>query len=372
MPTADPTTRVVDAADLVPLVDPDTVIESGGNATLTRCRYRGDEVLYKEFRPEYLAEVDEPALRALVTWRWDLPAATRDRLDELAAWPRNLVRGGDGAVCGLLMPVAAHRFFRPRHTGERTPRTFYDLLASRRSAAAPLPQKLTACAHLVRAVLWLHDLGVVVDDLQPDNVLCATTGGVYLVDCDSMVSPGGWGQVARPVAPHIMSDVVAPGTAPAPDTDLVKLTWVLLWVLLDRFGLVRVGGDEHARLRAEISPETADLLFGALTTRPAPEVWRRAADGWLELASGLGSPPTGPPTGPPAQARPDGPAPAAARTPWLPTDLAYRPAPAPVLFPPRYGRRSGRRMRPGLAAALMTVLVVVVGVLIMAVEGWPL
>jgi hypothetical protein len=370
MPTADRVTPVVDAADLVPLVDPDTVIESGGNAHLSRIRYVGEEFLYKRFRDEYLLDVDERALRALVAWRGDLPAATRDRLDELAAWPRHLVRGGDGAVCGLLMPVAAHRFFRPRRDGGRTPRTFYDLLAAHRSAAAPPAQKLTACAHLVRAVLWLHDLGVVVDDLQPDNILCATTGVVYLVDCDSMVSPRDWGRVARPVAPQIMSDVVTPDRPAGPDTDLHKLAGVLLWVLLDDAGVVRAGPAEHARLAATVSPEVADLLVGALDVAPAPDVWRRAADHWLELAATAGTRPTGRAAAPRPAVPPAGPA----RRPWLPADLDYRPGPAPAMFPPRYALRTGwvRRARPGLAVALLAVLVVAVAALIVAVEGWPL
>jgi hypothetical protein len=377
MPEAPLTVRI---GELVPVDDPGTVFEHGGNATLFRCRYRDHDFLFKKFRTEHLADVDEAALLELVAWRSTLAAATRDRLDGSAAWPRHVVRDGD-RLRGLLVPVAADRFFRARPTGVRTPRSFYDLLASRHRVAAPLAEKLTAAAHAVRTVLWLHGLGVVVDDLQPDNLLCATDGaGVYLVDCDSMVGPRAWGRVAEPTAPDLMTAVVAGRTPADPASDLTKLTWILLRTLVNEPGLTHVGDRERVKLAGIVSADTAAFLLGALDRVPEPAVWSRFADRWQELARSAGT--DGVAAGRArvhlaGRATVDEPRPRPAAR-WNP-DLAYEPPPAPPLFPHRYtvaAPRSRRLVRTSLLAGVALVLAALAALLTVhtiAIEGslWP-
>jgi hypothetical protein len=358
--------------ELVPVDVAHTVIEGGGNATLIPCRYRGRDWLFKKFRPEHLAEVDESALLELVGWRLELPSATRDRLDELASWPRYVVRDGS-RVYGVLIPIAADRFFRLTPTGVRTPRSFYDLLPSRQYIGPPLAEKLTASACAVRAVLWLHDLDLLVDDLQPDNMLCATAGtAVYLVDCDSMVLPGRWGRVARPAAPDIMTAVVAPDAGPDRVTDLTKLTWIVLRTQLDDFSLVRLGGRERARLAELVSPEPAAFLLGALDRMPGPDAWRELADSWHGPARvRVGTPDEARVRRRPVLVAADAGYvwPARTRAPrsgrW-PGDRWYRPEPARPLFPERYARtarRSTHRSRIWLLIGAVALLATVAGVL---------
>jgi len=350
----------VQTGELILLDDPRTVFEEGGNATLILCRYRDREVLFKKFRDEHLADVDEAALLKLVAWRLALPAGTRDHLDGIAAWPRHVVRDG-GRLRGLLIPVAPERYFRVRSTGLRTPQSFYDLLPSLSRVAAPLAEKLATAAHAVRALLWLHGLGVVVGDLQPDNILYATAGaGVFLVDCDSMVSAQAWGRVAAPAAPDIMTVVVAGADDPDPSTDLTKLTWILLRTLLDESGLTHIGDRERARLAGLVSAETASFLLGALDRVPEPEAWLRFADHWQRLARSAGPAGThrvrivavGGRRADRPRSRPPG--------RWT-ADLDYQPPPAPPLFPHRYalaGRRPHRLARIALLIGVALVVAV--------------
>lgn len=341
----------VDESELAMLQDSLRVFADGGNARLVPCRYGGRDYLFKQFRDEYLRDVCPSALDRCVAWRQGLPGNLRRHLDSRTAWPRCVVRQA-GQLRGVLMPIAPDPYFRRRPDGRWTPRTMYDLLPSLRYRPAPLAEKLAVFGHSIKSVLWLHEQGVVVSDLHPDNILCAGDGrGTYLVDCDSMVSLEHWGRIAPPAAPDILHEVI-PGD-PTEVTDLAKLAWLTIAILLDEFGLVSLGSGDRRRLAATVSPAAADLLIASLEGAPDVAAWRRLAEQWLDEAEA---------------ARQDA---AAARLPagvarrssgWLPSDFRYRPGPAPVLLPTR--RSAGL---PSHGNGLLTAVVLLVVAALLAV-----
>jgi hypothetical protein len=329
----------------------DTVIENGGNAHLRRCRYQGGDFLLKQFTPEYLRVVDESALAALVGWRDGLPALLRAELDQLAAWPRAVVRH-DGALCGVLIPFAGDAFLRRDSLGRRTPRSVYDLGASRTRRAANLDEKLRTLGHCVAALLWMHRHGVVVNDVQPGNLLCAKNGdAVYVVDCDSTMSPA-WGQVAPLAAPQVMTDGLVDTGAVDVATDLAKMALIAVRALLDEGGLIAVGAVEHERLTVLVGEAAAQTLVTSLEQGAPDELgWARLARSWA--ATGHAGPSDDTPqwrvVGTAGAGRPTRP-----RTP-------YQPAPAPTLLP--------RRLRPQILYNhwRATVVLLVVTIVVMAV-----
>ncbi|TDC48821.1 hypothetical protein E1258_27715, partial [Micromonospora sp. KC207] len=253
---------VVDEALLERRDAPGVVILSGGNAVLDWHRHRGHDQLYKRFRPEHRDLIDEGALLRLIRWRWELPAPDRDRLDQLAAWPRYAVRAG-GRLTGVLVPPAADRFFTRRRDGRLTPRPLHGLLGAAGRPGAPTAVRLAVLGRLIRAVRWLHGRDVVVNDLQPENVLYTLDGpgpAVHLVDCDSMTSERHWGRVAPVTAPDLMAEVVPANVEPTVATDLTKLMAVVALTARETLtyaARLRSAPDTSAR---EVADRVGDVL----------------------------------------------------------------------------------------------------------------
>lgn len=300
-------------------------IDPGGNAELHYCRYDGAEYLFKQFTREHRAGMDEAALRRLILWRQRLPAAEQVRLDRLTAWPRHAVRDGDG-LAGVLIPVAADRFLTRTRTGLLVPRAVLALDGAGLGRAAPAVT-IVVLGRLIEAVRFLHRQNVVVNDLQPDNILCAVDGievGVYLVDCDSMTSTRHWGRIAAPAAPDLMHEVQPTWEIPTVGTDLSKLLWVVVRILLEVPNQVGLGEADRELLAAAVPVGSRDLLLSLLDHPADGIIWDRLGELWS--------------TGPLPRRHPTGTGPGR-RPSWLPPGFAYRPAPGPPVLPERL--RSG-------------------------------
>jgi hypothetical protein len=316
-------------------------IDPGGNAVLHSCRHAGREYLFKRFTREHLGDVDDDALLRLVRWRIDLPAADRAQLDEITAWPRYAVRLGDRLI-GVLIPAAEVRFLARSRNGTQVPRGLVELPGAGQDGRVP-ESSFAVLGRLIAAVRWLHRHNVVVNDLQPDNVLCAVagpTGGVYLVDCDSMISMRHWGRVAVPAAPDLMDEVQPTRQIPTVGTDLSKLMWVIARILLEAPNQVGLGPRDRALLAAAVPVETRDLLLGLLDQPEHAASWDRLAELWCGLPVPADEPAPGavPPDGRSWQTAPAVPV---RRGSWLPTGFAYRPEPGPPVFPVRLRRGAG-------------------------------
>lgn len=171
----------------------------GSAAALYRCTTADNEsLLFKEYRPEILADIDEFALSANIGWRTSLSPRLRGELDLVACWPRAAVLDRSKVV-GVLLTQAPGRFFEHTGTDESTPRDLSALARDSQYCAKytvthfPAPRKLSTLGHLFEVLALLHREGVVYGDLQFKNVL--TTGGpgtmsVYLLDCDGALVNG--------------------------------------------------------------------------------------------------------------------------------------------------------------------------------------
>ncbi|GAA2540727.1 hypothetical protein GCM10010435_05210 [Winogradskya consettensis] len=333
-------------ADLAELdfFDPRQVrIDPGGNATLRWCRYRGQQYLFKEFTPEHLSDVHEDALVRLLRWRESRSGPDRERLDVLTAWPRHTVRG-DGRLAGLLIPAADSRFFAAGRHGLRTPRSLSDLPGA--SPGMPAPHLTFAIlGHVILAVRWLHGQGVVVNDLQNENVLFAADPvhpAVYVVDCDSMVSGREWGQVASPAAPDLMDEVMPTVSIPTTASDLTKLMWTVVRVLLEVPNLTGLGQDDRAVLAAVAPAGTRDLLLAVVDHPADGPAWDRLAEQWSRLTGEREAPVT-------------------LRSGWLPPGYSYRPDPGPPVLP--------ARLLPGYVASTARGRVAMLAVTAMSLIG---
>ncbi len=185
-------TRLVDIDDLE-VLSRESI--RGGTAQIALVRHLGKVCLVKQYDDEDREQIDAVQLHRLIAWRLGLPDSERAYLDGCAAWPRRVVQDTRG-VCGVLLPLAPQMFLehgfdeavKPRHLTRLTRpcevgRPYYEM-----------PEKLARLGHLGRLMLFLHARGVVIGDLQPNNVLTtapATQPVVLLIDCDSVVLEGG-------------------------------------------------------------------------------------------------------------------------------------------------------------------------------------
>lgn len=247
----------------------------GGNSSLRTCTYRGKPLLYKKYHPGHLVGLDHAALRGMAEWRERLPPIHRARLDEIAAWPQHVVIGSAG-LSGVLMAEAAAPFLCGRDERPRA-RTFSELITFRGRgslhAGASSAAKKRAVAEVVKSLLWLHELGVTMVDIQPDNLLSTHDGHrVFFVDCD--VAWGPWGRPARPEAPEYMHSAIPDYANPCHETDLARMAWVVVWLLTDD----HVGQGIPTALVGE---QVEEFLRDQITERRADGATKLA---WHELA----------------------------------------------------------------------------------------
>ena len=316
---------LVDRRELRMVIEPSIRIHAGGNARLAFCRYAGQLYLFKDFRPEHRAEVDGSALRRLVDWRAALPPSERDELDSFAAWPRHVVGSGD-LIEGVLVPFAEERFLAPAGHALLVPRVLTELDGADEPGRPAPAATVIVLGRLITAVRRLHRHRVLVNDLQADNVLCAPAGpdpGVYLVDCDSMISGRNWGRVAGPAAPDLMNEVQPTEAIPTTRTDLIKLKWTVVRILLEVPNQIGLGTHDRAALAAAVPFDTADLLLHLLDEDGDTAAWDQLGARWSTVEPEH-----------PAPLIPQ-PKPPARRGSWLPPDFRYQPAPGPQVLPAR-------------------------------------
>ncbi|WP_145830853.1 hypothetical protein [Actinoplanes teichomyceticus] len=252
-------------AELRPLAERALTIDDGGTATVEHVEYRGRAVVFKRYQDSASAA----ELTRLIRWGRNLPAADRAALRGIAAWPQAMVYDGSRLV-GLLVPLAPTGFI----TGGK-PRSL-DMLAGDERV------KRTAFGHLIAAVTWFHDRGVVVNDLAAPNVLVAAAGdGIHLVDCDSMVGEHWAPVLPRNAAPEDVRDVVGDVDDPTAATDFARLAHAIICGLFDA---EVVDIDDHdPELVRMVGRETAAFLCAARRMTLGDEadaIWRLLGDAW--------------------------------------------------------------------------------------------
>ena len=169
----------------------------GGQGTVYRVTSRIG-LVYKEYRPEVLPELDAGALAAMVDLRRGARADAADArwLDEATAWPSALVED-EGATRGFLMPAVPDRFrFDYRgltSAADRRLANFEYLLNEDAyvggvGLAVSDRDRIALLHDLAGTLIRLHRMGIAVGDLSPKNLLFTTSprAECFLIDCDGM------------------------------------------------------------------------------------------------------------------------------------------------------------------------------------------
>ncbi|MEV4412058.1 hypothetical protein [Catellatospora sp. NPDC049609] len=271
------TTEFVDVAELELLGE---IPHDGGNSSLHRCRYGGRGYLFKRFRPHFLSDLDELALRDLVRWRERLAEADRTRLDTVTAWPRRIVVSDDNVLGVLLVEAPAEFTWQPGPDEPRRARGFTELIsftgAGRPRPGAAASVRRNALAAAIEVLVWLHGLGVLMVDVQADNILTTADGTrVLFLDCD--VAWGPWGRPASASAPNYMQQAIPRLKSPTVSTDLGRLAWLAIWALTDNNSLAATSA---GMLSAEDEEFLRERLAATTTGDTELARWRRLAAAW--------------------------------------------------------------------------------------------
>jgi hypothetical protein len=187
-------------------VDPEPLYSGGGasKGIYQATTASGMPLLFKQYNEATLRDLNAVNLHQLWNWRTQLSPSDRLRLDGIGAFP--LSSGWvNGRLCGVLMAPAPDTYMHTDLRKKVIVPTPADLMAKTKAQAQrigvpyfPPPQKLAIIGHLIENLDFLHRLGIVVGDLQPQNLLIGSQPaavGNFLIDCDSV-----WlnGQYATP------------------------------------------------------------------------------------------------------------------------------------------------------------------------------
>ncbi|RLK59047.1 hypothetical protein [Actinokineospora cianjurensis] len=190
-----------------------------------------DAVVYKEYSPRVVDDVDVDALRDFVGFAHELAPGVRAKLLATTAWPEAVVRK-DGVVVGFLMRKAPAAYTTTMRFGEQTSTELAlvqfllnppEYLAARGLRLSPR-FRYEFLHDTATALDLLHGLGISVGDLSPNNMLFSLTARPrgYFLDCDAMRLAG------ESVLPQVetpdwrISDV-GPEELATPDSDTYKL-----------------------------------------------------------------------------------------------------------------------------------------------------
>ncbi|WP_435132726.1 LppU/SCO3897 family protein [Actinacidiphila sp. bgisy144] len=293
----------VDAAALV-LGDR---LGQGGQGTVHQVRNKrinksapdgGWEVVYKEYGPAALPDLDARALDAAVALLGRLPEGEARWLCEKTAWPAVVVKR-QGLACGFLMRAVPDRFhFTLRtlagaSTGPRRLATVEYLLNDDTYVAGiglsvGDRDRLLLLADLAATLDRLHKLGVAVGDVSPKNLLFTLTPRpeCFLIDSDAM-RLNGTSVLPQAETPDWQIPNGEERATPASDTYKLALLAVRLFArdqaTTDPARLARAGTALGDLARASLAPTPA--------TRPTPAAWAEQLTS--TAATTTNQPPTG-------------------------------------------------------------------------------
>jgi hypothetical protein len=311
-------------------------LASGGNGVVYRVpdfHLAGapQELVYKEFRRGKVS-VQRASLLRIVRVRLKLEEPKRQTLDQLAAWPLQVVEETDGTVAGVVMPLIPQQFF--EHVRLRSGRSevvarevqhlFVDPQRSLRNGFA-VPSweepalRLRLCGRFAFAIGLMHHAGVVFGDISARNTLytLAPRPAVVFVDCDAVRIQGSAAVVKQQNTPDWDApESRAAMTARKPVslskyTDRYKLGLFILRCLTPGPGCSV--NREPSAARWSLDPEGMALLDRALRSPPDERTTAREWHEYLTTRLGEGRlkrmrprPATAPParTDPSTPARP--------------------------------------------------------------------
>ena len=341
-----------------------------------------ESMVYKEYKPQTLAEIDFTALAAMPALVEDsLSYAQAERLISVAAWPCAIVEDG-GTTAGFVMPAIPREFFIELTTAKGVSSTraeFQHLLnhssvLEARGIDIDDSQRYSLLREVASGLAFLHKHGVCVGDISPKNLLftLAPHAGVYFIDCDAMRIDG----------VSALPQMETPGWSIPPGQELATIysdTYKL-----GLLALRLLAGDQDTKNPQHLPPTTPGLLRQIITDtvkneperRPLPEAWTYVLGHAIEeaqhhkktaaatpVSTPLEPPPTpvvhSRPTAPAAESRPSAPAaPAGAANSWPAPQL-----PPPPAYPPQASKAWGAAAIGSLVGVVVVALVVLFVVL---------
>jgi hypothetical protein len=265
----------------------------GGNSKLYAWGGSAEPMVFKRFEARYAARpLLLTGLRDQAAWRMRLPAEERRELDTFAAWPRRVVTL-EGQLHGVLIPRAGEVFLTTDPIDGRSKGRDLSTLADRGSAARSdqttwlsrrVPAALGVIGQLAHRIGWLHERGVLVNDLRAENVLITEDAlESYLVDCDSMAGP--WGNGGGAAASDNLRGNLYDRNACSEAVDYEKLAWCVIRVVTTDSALTRhLPADVPRRLHAVMTRSAVGLVRASLDPTTYPEQPHRGRD-WRELGT---------------------------------------------------------------------------------------
>lgn len=137
------------------------------------------------------------AHEAALAWAMDQSVGWR------AAWPIDVVRTtSDGKIVGYVMPLM------------NDCKSLFDVAepdgATGTHANFNWQTLLNACFHLAETVRGFNDMGVIIGDLSPHNILVSASGIATIIDCDSVGFTSAGSPAKQWPAMHMTDDFSAP------------------------------------------------------------------------------------------------------------------------------------------------------------------
>ncbi len=340
-------------------------------------------MVYKEYKPQTLAEIDFTALAAMPALVEDsLSYAEGERLISMATWPCALVENGSAST-GFLMPAIPDQFFIPLTTVKGVASTsaeFQHLLnhptvLEARGINIDDAQRYLLLREVASGLAFLHKHGVCVGDISPKNLLFSLTPqeAVYFIDCDAVRING----------VSALQQMETPGwEAPAGEelatiySDAYKLGLLALRLLAgdqDTTNLQHIPSTTPHSVRQIIT----DTLTNKPLQRPLPEAWTYVLGGAIEeaqyrqktatsAATPVSVPPAPPPT-PIVHSRPSS-RPSAPLPPPPPT-VQSRPPVVAASAPPPSQPASASKIWAGVAMAAVVIAAVVVVTVVLTLHN---
>jgi serine/threonine protein kinase len=338
-------------------------------------------MVYKEYKPAALAEIDVTALAAMPALVEDsLSYTDGERLISVAAWPCAIVQNGS-IPAGFVMPAIPDEYFIPLKTvkGVSSTTAEFQHLLNHSSVLAARGididdvQRFTLLREAASALAFLHKHGVCVGDVSPKNLLFSLRPheAIYFIDCDGMRING----------ISALTQMQTPGwEVPAGEelatiySDTYKLGLLALRLL---------SGDQDTKNPQHLPPTAPPMLRQLVTDtlnpqpdrRPLPEAWTYVLGHAIEHAqhdklTAAQTPPATTPLAPPdtptVRSRPSNqpPKPPAAAPP------RRTPAKSPASLP---RTSSSNRVWFGVlaAAAVVAVIVAVLVAVVATHSGGP-
>jgi protein kinase-like protein len=170
-------------------ITPHSIVGRGGSGTVYELTGYNGELLYKK----YVEPRPVLGLTRLIELGRQVGSLANDSVSHRFSWPLSAVIDDQGVVVGVLIARVPSVFFARLSTGGERLRDLNYLLYEGRAAKVgvgpvAISDKLRLIKALAEALLFLHNNGLVHEDISAQNLLWTIDPEpkIFLLDCDSL------------------------------------------------------------------------------------------------------------------------------------------------------------------------------------------